>query len=109
MADSSTPIARLLGVMARLRSPDGGCPWDLQQTFSTIAPYPLEEGDEVAVAGDAGDREQFRDELGDLLFQVVFHSPLAQGRGANKGPPGPAGRRAHPESALDRRHRWRQR
>ena len=81
MADSSTPIARLLGVMARLRSPDGGCPWDLQQTFSTIAPYTIEEAYEVADAIDSGDPEQIRDELGDLLFQVVFHSRLGEERG----------------------------
>ena len=81
MADSSTPIARLLGVMARLRDPDGGCPWDLQQTFSTIAPYTIEEAYEVADAIDSGDPEQIRDELGDLLFQVVFHSRLGEERG----------------------------
>src|SRR5689334_24405516 len=81
MADSSTPIARLLGVMARLRNPDGGCPWDLEQTFATIAPYTIEEAYEVADAIESGDPGKLRDELGDLLFQVVFHARMAEERG----------------------------
>jgi nucleoside triphosphate diphosphatase len=79
MADS--PIARLLGVMARLRNPDSGCPWDLQQTFATIAPYTIEEAYEVADAVESGDAGKLRDELGDLLFQVVFHARMAEERG----------------------------
>lgn len=81
MADSSTPIARLLDVMARLRNPDGGCPWDLEQTFATIAPYTIEEAYEVADAIESGDPQHLRDELGDLLFQVVFHARMAEERG----------------------------
>ena len=61
MADSSSPIARLLGVMARLRNPEGGCPWDLEQTFATIAPYTIEEAYEVADAIESGDPGQLRD------------------------------------------------
>ena len=81
MAESFSAIARLLGVMARLRNPDGGCPWDLQQTFATIAPYTIEEAYEVADAIEAGEPSQLRDELGDLLFQVVFHARMAEERG----------------------------
>src|SRR5689334_22051926 len=81
MADSSTPIARLLDVMARLRNPDGGCPWDLEQTFATIAPYTIEEAYEVADAIESGEPQKIRDELGDLLFQVVFHARMAEERG----------------------------
>ena len=81
MADDSTPIERLRGVMARLRNPEGGCPWDIQQTFETIAPYTIEEAYEVADAIESGERQQIRDELGDLLFQVVFHARMAEERG----------------------------
>lgn len=71
------PIERLRTIMARLRDPAGGCPWDLQQNFATIAPYTIEEAYEVADAIDRGDFDDLRDELGDLLFQVVFHAQLA--------------------------------
>ena len=71
-------IARLLAIMSRLRDPDGGCPWDLEQNFRTIAPYTIEEAYEVADAIERNDLEDLRDELGDLLFQVVFHSQLAK-------------------------------
>src|SRR6185436_9876253 len=81
MADDSSPIERLRGVMARLRSPDGGCPWDIEQTFATIAPYTIEEAYEVADAIESGDPQHLRDELGDLLFQVVFHARMAEERG----------------------------
>lgn len=81
MAESSGSIARLLEVMERLRNPDGGCPWDLEQTFATIAPYTIEEAYEVADAIDSGDPAHLRDELGDLLFQVVFHARMAEERG----------------------------
>ena len=75
-------IATLLAIMARLRDPDGGCPWDLQQTFATIAPYTIEEAYEVADAIDRNDLGDLRDELGDLLLQVVFHARMAQEQGA---------------------------
>jgi len=71
-------IARLLAIMARLRNPDGGCPWDLEQDFSTIAPYTIEEAYEVADAIDRGDLPALKDELGDLLLQVVFHAQMAK-------------------------------
>lgn len=75
-------IERLLGIMARLRDPERGCPWDLQQDFRSIAPHTLEEAYEVADAIERGDLDALRDELGDLLFQVVFHAELARERGA---------------------------
>jgi tetrapyrrole methylase family protein/MazG family protein/ATP diphosphatase len=74
-------IHRLLQIMARLRSP-GGCPWDLEQDFKTIAPYTIEEAYEVADAIEREDLGDLRDELGDLLFQVVFHAQMAQERRA---------------------------
>ncbi len=78
----SREISTLLAIMARLRAPDGGCPWDLEQTFSTIAPYTIEEAYEVADAIARGDLSDLRDELGDLLLQVVFHARMAQEQGA---------------------------
>ncbi|HEV8333168.1 MAG TPA: nucleoside triphosphate pyrophosphohydrolase [Steroidobacteraceae bacterium] len=75
-------ITRLLQIMARLRDPNGGCPWDLEQTFSTIAPYTIEEAYEVADAIERDDLPSLRGELGDLLFQVVFHAQMASERGA---------------------------
>lgn len=75
-------IAALLSIMARLRDPQGGCPWDLQQDFSTIAPYTVEEAYEVADAIDRHDLADLRDELGDLLLQVVFHARMAEEQGA---------------------------
>jgi MazG family protein len=74
-------LQRLLEVMARLRDPESGCPWDREQTFQTIAPYTIEEAYEVADAIWRGDREGLREELGDLLFQVVFHARLAEEEG----------------------------
>lgn len=71
----------LLEIMARLRSPQGGCPWDLEQNFATIAPYTIEEAYEVADAIARGDMANLREELGDLLLQVVFHSQMAQEEG----------------------------
>jgi len=71
-------IGRLIDIMARLRNPDGGCPWDLEQTFATIAPYTIEEAYEVAEAIAANDMPELRDELGDLLLQVVFHARMAE-------------------------------
>ena len=67
--------------MARLRDPDGGCPWDLEQSFETIAPHTIEEAHEVADAIGAGDLDGLRDELGDLLFQVVFYAQMAEEAG----------------------------
>ena len=75
-------IDRLLEVMARLRDPAGGCPWDLEQSFETIAPYTIEEAYEVAEAIRQDDREALRDELGDLLLQVVFHAQMAHEDGS---------------------------
>lgn len=76
------PIARLIAVMARLRAPEGGCPWDLEQTFETIAPYTIEEAYEVAEAITTGDRTALKDELGDLLLQVVYHARMAEEEGS---------------------------
>jgi ATP diphosphatase len=81
----SRDIARLLEIMAALRTPASGCPWDLQQTFETIAPYTIEEAYEVADAIARGDLDDLRDELGDLLLQVVFHACMAQEQGAFEG------------------------
>lgn len=75
------PIAALINVMARLRDPETGCPWDKEQSFETIAPYTIEEAYEVRAAIESGDPGQLRDELGDLLFQVVYHARMAQERG----------------------------
>ena len=75
------PLARLIAIMARLRDPDGGCPWDLEQSFSTIAPYTVEEAYEVADAIERGDLGDLKDELGDLLLQVVYHAQMAREAG----------------------------
>ncbi len=77
----SAPLGRLLAVMARLRDPVGGCPWDREQTWASIAPHTIEEAYEVADAVARGDAESVRDELGDLLFQVVFQARIAEERG----------------------------
>jgi ATP diphosphatase len=75
-------ISRLLEIMAALRTPKTGCPWDLEQNFATIAPYTIEEAYEVADAIARNDLDDLRDELGDLLLQVVFHARMAQEQGA---------------------------
>ena len=75
-------ISKLLEIMARLRNPDGGCVWDLEQTFATIAPYTLEEAYEVVDAIAREDLDDLRDELGDLLLQVVYHARMAEEAGA---------------------------
>ena len=75
-------IQRLLAIMAQLRDPATGCPWDVAQTFATVAPYTIEEAYEVADAIDRNDLRDLRDELGDLLLQVVFHARMAQEMGA---------------------------
>src|SRR5690348_1096945 len=72
------PIDRLLAIMARLRDRERGCPWDLEQDFRTIAPYTIEEAYEVADAIERGDMTALKDELGDLLLQVVFHARMAE-------------------------------
>lgn len=78
----TTSLARLLDIMARLRDRARGCPWDLEQTFATIAPYTIEEAYEVADAIERKDLADLKDELGDLLFQVVFHARMAEEAGA---------------------------
>lgn len=78
----SRDLADLIAIMASLRDPERGCPWDLAQSFETIAPYTIEEACEVADAIARGDREDLREELGDLLLQVVFHARLAEEQGA---------------------------
>jgi tetrapyrrole methylase family protein/MazG family protein/ATP diphosphatase len=80
--DADHPIFRLIEIMSRLRAPEGGCPWDVEQTFATIAPYTVEEAYEVADAIERGDMADLRDELGDLLLQVVFHARMAEEDGA---------------------------
>jgi len=82
----TTPAAKsldaLIAVMAALRTPGSGCPWDLAQTFKTIAPYTIEEAYEVADAIETGDMAALKDELGDLLLQVVYHARMAEEEGA---------------------------
>jgi ATP diphosphatase len=78
----SRDIARLIEIMAALRHPESGCPWDLRQGFASIAPYTIEEAYEVADAIERGDLEHLKDELGDLLLQVVFHARIAEELGA---------------------------
>src|SRR6202045_3502901 len=74
----SRDISRLLKIMATLRTPGSGCPWDLEQDFASIAPYTIEEAYEVTDAIARGDLDDLRDELGDLLLQVVFHARMAE-------------------------------
>lgn len=76
-----TPIERLLAIMARLRDPQGGCPWDLEQSFATIAPHTIEEAYEVDDAIRRGNMDGLREELGDVLLQVVFHAQMAREAG----------------------------
>lgn len=77
----STPIDRLKTLMERLRDPKSGCPWDAEQSFETIAPYTIEEAYEVSDAIDQGDMVMLREELGDLMFQVIFHGQIAKEKG----------------------------
>ncbi len=74
-------IDPLLNIMAQLRTPGTGCPWDIEQTFDTIAPYTIEEAYEVADAIERGDMDDLQEELGDLMFQVVFHARMAEEEG----------------------------
>jgi len=78
MMEASRDIGRLIEIMASLRDPEHGCPWDREQSFSTIAPYTIEEAYEVAEAIAEGDLDHLREELGDLLLQVVYHARLAE-------------------------------
>src|SRR6478672_12812606 len=78
----SRDISRLIEIMAALRTPVTGCPWDLEQTFATIAPSPIEEAYEVVDAITRGDLDDLREELGDLLLQVVYHARMAEERNA---------------------------
>jgi len=78
---AAAAIDRLLAVMARLRDRERGCPWDIEQSFATIAPYTIEEAYEVADAIERADMDALREELGDLLFQVVFHARMAEEAG----------------------------
>lgn len=80
--EASRDISRLIEIMAALRTPGSGCPWDLKQDFATIAPYTIEEAYEVADAINRGDLADLREELGDLLLQVVFHARMAEEQGA---------------------------
>ena len=77
----SKTIDRLVQIMARLRDPESGCPWDIEQNFETIAPYTIEEAYEVAQAIKESDMDALCDELGDLLLQVVYHSEIAKEAG----------------------------
>ncbi len=79
--NAAVPIDQLLDIMKKLRDPDGGCPWDLEQDFSTIAPHTIEEAYEVAEAIAKGDMDELKDELGDLMFQVVFYAQMAKESG----------------------------
>jgi ATP diphosphatase len=82
MEKDNSKIDKLLGIMEQLRDPETGCPWDREQDFSTIAPYTIEEAYEVADAVQHGRMDELKDELGDLLFQVVFHAQIAREKGA---------------------------
>jgi ATP diphosphatase len=80
--EASRDISRLIDIMAALRNPESGCPWDIVQTFETIKPYTIEEAYEVADAIERKDNDDLCDELGDLLLQVVFHARIAEEAGA---------------------------
>ncbi len=82
LAADHPPLERLIAIMTRLRDPERGCPWDVEQSFATIAPYTIEEAYEVADAIQQGDMGALKDELGDLLLQVVFHAQMAREAGS---------------------------
>jgi MazG family protein len=82
LARNAAATQAVLDVMAQLRNPNGGCPWDIEQTFATIAPYTIEEAYEVADAIERNDMPALKEELGDLLFQVAFHARMAEEQGA---------------------------
>jgi len=77
----TTPVENLISVMARLRHPTEGCPWDREQTFASVAPYTIEEAYEVSDAIERNDMSSLKEELGDLLLQIVFHSRMAEESG----------------------------
>ena len=79
--NSEAGMERLLEIMRRLRDPETGCPWDVEQSFETIAPYTIEEAHEVSDAIERKAYDELKDELGDLLFQSVFHAQIAQDMG----------------------------
>ena len=81
MSDTVEQLLKIISIMAKLRDPDTGCPWDVKQNFATIAPYTIEEAYEVVDAIERGDRAALCDELGDLLLQVVFHARIAEEEG----------------------------
>lgn len=81
MTERQHPVFRLIEIMARLRDPERGCPWDIEQTFDTIAPYTIEEAYEVADAIERADMGDLKEELGDLLLQVVYHARMAEEAG----------------------------
>ena len=81
MSDTLEQLQNIISIMAKLRDPDTGCPWDVKQNFATIAPYTIEEAYEVVDAIERGDRAAICDELGDLLLQVVFHARIAEEEG----------------------------
>lgn len=81
MSKTQRPIEQLVAIMAKLRDPQNGCPWDLKQTFATIVPHTLEEAYEVADAIEQQNWDDVREELGDLLFQVIFYSQLGKEQG----------------------------
>lgn len=82
MSDTAEQLQNLISIMAKLRDPETGCPWDVKQDFASIAPYTIEEAYEVADAIESGDRAAICDELGDLLLQVVFHARIAEEEGS---------------------------
>ena len=79
--EPSSDIRRLIEIMAALRDPVAGCPWDIEQTFASIAPFTIEEAYEVADAVERGSTEDLREELGDMLLQVIFHARMAEEAG----------------------------
>lgn len=81
MVTTPSPIQSLIETMAKLRDPEKGCPWDIEQDFASIIPYTIEEAYEVADAIERGDMDDFKEELGDLLLQVVFHCQMAREKG----------------------------
>jgi ATP diphosphatase len=98
--EPSRDLSRLLAIMAALRTPGSGCPWDLEQNFATIAPYTIEEAYEVADAIVRGDLDDLREELGDLLLQVVFHAQMASEAGHFDFDAVANGIRTHSTSAM---------
>jgi len=79
--DAAQPMPRLIEIMRRLRDPDTGCPWDIEQDFASIAPYTIEEAYEVADAIERGDMDELKGELGDLLLQTVYHTQMGSEAG----------------------------